>query len=85
MESNGKVVLCPRCRIPMEYTLETEKSSNGHRRLIRYYKCPACGTQITDEIITIESNGSAEIILKIADEKRTIVKRAIPVKRKRRR
>ena len=85
MMGNGKVALCPRCKIPMEYTLETEKSSNGHRRLVRYYKCPACGTQITDEVITIESNGGPEILLKIVDDRRTIIKKTVPVKRKRRR
>lgn len=84
MGSNGRPILCPKCKIPMEYTLETEKSSNGHRRLIRYYKCPACGTQVVDEVITIEINGSASILLRISDEKKTIIKRSI-IQRKRRR
>ena len=81
MADNGQI-LCPQCKIPMEYTLETEKSSNGTRKLIRYYKCPACGTQVTDEVIIIESNGNASIILKIIDDRRTVLKKIMPTRRR---
>ncbi len=84
MMTNGRnMVLCPKCKIPMEYTLETEKSSNGVRRLIRYYKCLACGTRIIDEVIIINPNGKL-IQLSIQDQKRTIIAK-VQSSRKRRR
>jgi len=85
MGSNGKMVLCPQCKIPMEYTLETEKSSNGSRRLVRYYKCYVCGSRIIDETIQIEYNGSDKILVKINDTQRVYIKKMVSPRRNRRR
>ena len=52
---NNEAVLCPRCKIPMDYVMEAEKVG-AERRLTRYYQCPACRTKILDERITIKSN-----------------------------
>ena len=70
---NGEV-LCPRCRVPMDYLIELEKLASGERRITRYYKCPVCGTRIIDEkysirlvdgriVITSLLNGQPRIIL----------------------
>lgn len=58
---NNEAVLCPRCKIPMDYVMEAEKVG-GERRLTRYYQCPACRTKILDERITIKSNTKYLII-----------------------
>ncbi len=44
----NKVVLCPRCKVPMVYMIESEKSGS-ERRITRYYRCPVCGTKIIAE------------------------------------
>ncbi len=46
------VVLCPRCKIPMEYVSVTEKSGEG-AKILRYYRCPACHTRLIDERIDV--------------------------------
>ena len=64
--------LCPICKTPMAYIQETERMGE-ERRILRYYKCPACGARVIDEvlrirkvngsvIITLEQNGSGKII-----------------------
>ncbi len=67
-------VLCPRCKVPMDYLIELEKLASGERRITRYYRCPVCGTRIIDEkyavrfedgriVITSLLNGQPRIIL----------------------
>jgi transcriptional regulator NrdR family protein len=66
------VKLCPICKTPMVYIQETERAGD-ERRIVRYYKCPACGTRVIDEVlkvrrvngsivILIEQNGSGKVI-----------------------
>ncbi len=50
--TNGSIVLCPRCKVPMIYTMEAEKSG-AERRITRYYKCPVCGTKIIVEKLVV--------------------------------
>ncbi|MCE4598823.1 MAG: hypothetical protein F7C81_01320 [Desulfurococcales archaeon] len=74
VDSNGRM-LCPVCKIPMDYAMETEKNSNGERRITRYYLCPACGTRVIDEqlLITIEENTVKVLVL--GNGKQTIIRR----------
>lgn len=59
----SKPVLCPRCKAPMAYIQEIERVGD-ERRITRYYKCPACGTKILDEVIRIyRVNGSVVIMV----------------------
>lgn len=59
----SKPVLCPRCKAPMAYIQEIERVGD-ERRITRYYKCPACGTKILDEVIRIHRvNGSVVIMV----------------------
>ena len=56
------VVLCPNCKVPMVYVQEVERVGN-ERRIVRYYKCPACGAKIMDEVLKIiRVNGSVKLI-----------------------
>jgi len=50
--TNGGVVLCPKCKVPMIYTMEAEKSGT-ERRITRYYRCPVCGTKIIVEKLVV--------------------------------
>ncbi len=75
-DSSGRL-LCPVCRIPMDYAMETEKNSNGERRITRYYKCPACGSRIIDEQLLVKTEGSMVKVLVLSNGKPTIVRRAL--------
>ena len=58
-------VLCPRCKVPMNFYSTSERSSKGNEsviRVTRYYKCPVCGRTIVSEELTIRvSDGGATI------------------------
>ncbi len=75
-------VLCPRCRIPMEYMFETERYSDGSRRLMRYYRCPACGTKVIDEQAVVSNHNG--VIRVTFENPRKIIAGVIPVRRRRR-
>ncbi|MEB3787665.1 MAG: phage terminase large subunit family protein [Desulfurococcales archaeon] len=82
MTGNGRQVLCPRCRIPMEYMFETERYSDGSRRLVRYYRCPACGTKVIDEqAIVSNHNGVVRVTF---ENPRKIIANITQVRRRRR-
>ncbi|AFZ70276.1 hypothetical protein Calag_0512 [Caldisphaera lagunensis DSM 15908] len=54
-------ILCPRCKVPMDYLSETEKTSNNNGRstkITRYYRCPVCGRRIIDEVLIIKDNNT---------------------------
>ncbi|MEL9970417.1 MAG: hypothetical protein QXR57_06415 [Metallosphaera sp.] len=56
-------VICPRCGVKMEFISEAEVTNN--KKVIRYfYRCPACGTKITDSQIALERN-EKELVIKI--------------------
>ena len=62
---NNGSVLCPWCRIPMDYVMESERLG-GERRLARYYQCPACRAKILDERITIKAT-AASLLVRVVD------------------
>ncbi len=55
-------VLCPRCRIPMDYVSESERMGN-ERRITRYYVCPACRTKVLDERIVVRSDTTSVLVM----------------------
>ncbi|WP_338600250.1 hypothetical protein V6M85_11595 [Sulfolobus tengchongensis] len=57
-------VICPKCKIKMDFIAESE-STDGTRKVIRYYyRCPVCGSRILDSSIeTIKDTSS--ILIKI--------------------
>ncbi|WP_236751876.1 hypothetical protein [Acidianus sp. HS-5] len=56
-----KEVLCPKCGIRMEFMAETESNNEG--REVRYfYRCPACGTRISESTLKILRRDSSVII-----------------------
>ncbi|MCE4621257.1 MAG: hypothetical protein F7B95_02300 [Desulfurococcales archaeon] len=57
-----KDVLCPRCKINMDYYIERERLGNGERRITLYYKCPACNLMLVDERIAIKIDKSGAYI-----------------------
>lgn len=77
---NGHV-LCPRCRIPMEYMSVTEKDSRG-ARILRYYRCPACHTRVVDERIEVKKERELIKLVIISDGK-TIISIARPARKRR--
>jgi len=75
------VVLCPRCKIPMEYVSVTEKSSSSVK-VLRYYRCPSCHTRVIDERIDIvKSDGGYKV--RIVVDGKTVISVARPQKRRR--
>jgi len=55
--------ICPICKTPMAYIQESE-AIGGEKRLTRYYKCPACGAKIVDEVLrVVRVNGEVRIII----------------------
>jgi len=79
MTNNGyATILCPRCKVPMDYLSETEKSISGNRRvtkITRYYKCPVCGRRILDEVLIIRNGENSIIIESHTNGARKILKR----------
>jgi uncharacterized protein YbaR (Trm112 family) len=61
--NNGEdIVLCPKCKVPMVYLMEAEKSGS-EKRITRYYKCPVCGTKIiTEKLIVRVIDGHYKIL-----------------------
>ncbi|AAY80799.1 hypothetical protein [Sulfolobus acidocaldarius] len=50
----------------MDFIVEAENTSDG-KRLIRYfYRCPACGTRINDELITVSKSENNELLIRIS-------------------
>ncbi len=78
--TNGKVVLCPKCKVPMIYTMEAEKSGT-ERRITRYYKCPVCGTKIIVEKLVVRIVDGHYKVYKI-DPANKIIYGQQPVRRK---
>ncbi|MBW9140996.1 MAG: hypothetical protein K1T65_04745 [Candidatus Aramenus sp.] len=56
-----KNVLCPKCGIRMDFMAEAEVSGNS-KKIKYFYRCPACGTKISEYEIAIErKDGSLTI------------------------
>ncbi len=49
---DGRRVVCPYCKVPMEYYMEVEKLG-GTRRITRYYRCPVCSAKLIDEVLEV--------------------------------
>ena len=74
------VVLCPRCKIPMEYVSVTEKGSEG-ARILRYYRCPACHTRLIDERIdVVRVDGGFKV--RIVVDGKTVISVARPARKR---
>lgn len=52
----GKGFYCKKCGKPMYIVAESERLSNGMRRINYYYKCMICGYRIDIEQINISIN-----------------------------
>ncbi|QIW24260.1 hypothetical protein EWF20_08960 [Sulfolobus sp. S-194] len=55
-------LLCPKCNIKMDFIAEAENSSDGNKIVRYFYRCPACGTRLNDEIINIKKENDSMII-----------------------
>ncbi len=66
MASDEVEVLCPRCRVPMNYYSRTEKTSRASGgteiKVTRFFKCPVCGKVIVDEEIVLRDSGDGFVI-----------------------
>ena len=76
-------VLCPRCRVPMDYVSESERMGS-ERRITRYYVCPACRTKMLDERIVVRVDTTKVIITAYdySNGKRPVIAVAAPARRK---
>ncbi len=70
--TNGKPMLCPRCKVPMVYMMEVEKLGN-ERRLTRYYRCPACGTRVIVERLLVRYEGGLLRVYAIGNGARQVI------------
>jgi len=51
-------MLCPRCKVELEYRVEIEFHDGSGRLVTYYYRCPRCGYRRSDLQVTIRrSNG----------------------------
>ncbi len=60
--SNDEIeVLCPRCKVPMNYYSRTEKTSKASGgseiKVTRFFKCPVCGKVVIDEELVLRDTG----------------------------
>ncbi|MGC9071992.1 MAG: hypothetical protein ACP5HK_04775 [Acidilobus sp.] len=59
-------VLCPRCRVPMNYYSRTEKttraSGGAEIKVTRFFRCPVCGRVIVDEEIMLMETDEGLVI-----------------------
>ncbi|MGC9210067.1 MAG: hypothetical protein ACP5FT_02225 [Acidilobus sp.] len=66
MDGDEIEVLCPRCRVPMNYYSRTEKSSRASGgaevKVTRFFKCPVCGKVIVDEEIVLRQTDEGLVI-----------------------
>jgi len=53
-------VLCPRCKMSMDYISEVERG--GEIRISIFYRCPLCGFRVLDERVTIKSFGDSVML-----------------------
>lgn len=59
------IMICPKCRIRMDFIAESE-SSDGVSKIVRYYyRCPVCGNRILDSNIEVIRD-TTNILIKIA-------------------
>ncbi len=56
-------MMCKRDGKPMYFVIESEKLSDGTRRLVMYYRCPVCGYRVEVEQVVIKS-GKDSIVVK---------------------
>jgi len=84
MDNDGEVeVLCPRCRVPMNYYSRTEKSSRSSGsteiKVTRFYKCPVCGRTVIDEELLLRETPEGIVVTARRNglEKLAIVKKVV--------
>lgn len=64
-------VKCPKCGSEMEYVIEKERLGNGELKIRTYYRCPICGTIISDQVLSVEKvDGHIKVLV---EESRHVV------------
>ncbi|MBE9391738.1 hypothetical protein IOK49_06630 [Fervidicoccus fontis] len=59
-------IQCPKCKTIMEYSIETEKFTDGTKRIKSFYKCPVCNYKVNDQQISVSKvDGTEKLIIKI--------------------
>ncbi len=58
-------MLCPRCGAPMVYRVESERYSNGVKRVGSYFKCNVCGYKLQDQLVKITNGNNGSVVLEI--------------------
>ncbi len=61
----GKAVICKKCGKPMSLIAESEKLSDGTRRVSFYYKCNTCGYRLDIEQVFISVEKDAIAIRRV--------------------
>ncbi len=51
--SSDKRFYCKKCGRSMDFVVESEKLSNGVKRIVYYYKCPVCGYRVDVEQVNV--------------------------------
>ena len=60
-------LLCPKCNIRMDFIAEAENNADGTKVVRYFYRCPACGTRINDELISIKKENES-VLIKISQQ-----------------
>ena len=72
--NNKFKVRCPRCRAEMEYIIEKERLGNGELKIRTYYRCPICGTIVSDQVLSVERiNGHVKVL--VEEPRRVIIRK----------
>ncbi|MGC9112478.1 hypothetical protein [Acidilobus sp.] len=81
MQSSEIEVLCPRCKVPMNFYSRTERTSRTDGteiNIVRYYKCPVCGKTIIDEELLVRQTAEGvKITVKHNGLKKTAIIREV--------
>ncbi len=49
----------------MYFVIESEKLSDGTRRLVMYYRCPVCGYRVEVEQVVIKSGKDSIVVRRL--------------------
>ncbi|MFP3172672.1 MAG: hypothetical protein RXQ79_06455 [Acidilobus sp.] len=75
-------VLCPKCKVPMNFYSRTERTSKSDGvevKVTRYYKCPVCGRTVIDEELLIRhSQDGVSITVKHNGLRKGAIIREVP-------
>jgi len=51
----------------MVYRVESEKYSNGVKRVGSYFKCNVCGYKLQDQLVKITNGNNGSVVLEIVN------------------